>query len=82
MPAEVLIVNPHSLGLEHGDNPARADGTYGPPLDTVLEEDMVVTVDLPYIEVGFGAGHHEDMIRVTRVGYEPMHPEGDPLVIV
>jgi Xaa-Pro aminopeptidase len=82
MPAEVLIVNPHSLGLEHGDNPARADGTYGPPLDTALEEDMVVTVDLPYIEVGFGAGHHEDMLRVTRNGYEPMHPEGDPLVIV
>ena len=82
MPNEIIIVNPHSLGLEHGDNPARMDGPYSPLIDTVLEENMVITVDLPYIEVGWGAGHHEDMIRVTRNGYEPMHPEGDPLVIV
>ncbi len=82
MPDEIIIVNPHSLGLEHGDNPARMDGPYTPLIDTVLEVDMVITIDLPYIEVGWGAGHHEDMIRVTRNGYEPMHAEGDPLVIV
>ncbi len=82
MPNDIIIVNPHSLGLEHGDNPARMDGPYTPLIDTVLEENMVITIDLPYIEVGWGAGHHEDMIRVTRNGYEPMHPEGDPLVVV
>ncbi len=29
-----------------------------------------------------GAGHHEDLFRVTKTGYEPLHPVGDPLVIV
>jgi len=82
MPREIIIVNPHSVGLEHGDNPMRMDGVYAAPIDTVLEENMVLTIDLPYIEVGWGAGHHEDLIRVTKTGYEPMHPEGDPLVVV
>jgi Xaa-Pro aminopeptidase len=82
MRRETLIVNPHSVGLEHGDNPMRLDGTYGAPIDTVCEENMVITVDMPYVEVGFGAGHHEDLIRITKTGYEPLHPEGDPLVVV
>jgi Xaa-Pro aminopeptidase len=81
MPSEIIIINPHSVGLEHGDNPVRLDAG-GPPIDTVLEENMVITIDLPYIEVGWGAGHHEDMIRVTKTGYDPMHQEGDPLVVV
>jgi Xaa-Pro aminopeptidase len=82
MPPEIIIVNPHSVGLEHGDQPVRMDQPYAPLIDTVLEENMVLTIDLPYIEVGWGAGHHEDLIRVTKTGYEPMHPEGDPLVVV
>jgi Xaa-Pro aminopeptidase len=82
MPREIIIASAHSVGLEHGDHPTRLDYPYAPPIDTVLEENMVLTMDLPYMEVGWGAGHHEDLIRVTKTGYEPMHPEGDPLIVV
>jgi Xaa-Pro aminopeptidase len=48
----------------------------------VLEENMTITMDLPYIEVGWGAGHNEDLIRITKTGYEPLNEESDPLVVV
>jgi Xaa-Pro aminopeptidase len=43
---------------------------------------MVLTVDLPYIEVGWGAGHNEDLIRVTKTGFEPFNAISDPLEVV
>jgi Xaa-Pro aminopeptidase len=82
MPPEVLIVNPHSVGLEHGDNPGRPDVPFNKPVDIVLEPEMVITVDLPYLEVGWGAGHNEDLIQITRTGFVPMHELSDPLVVV
>ena len=48
----------------------------------MLKKDMVITVDLPFIEVGFGAGHNEDLLLITETGYEVMHSEEQPLVIV
>ena len=40
--------------------------------DLVFEENMVINVDLPYHELGWGAMHLEDMIRVTADGCEPL----------
>jgi Xaa-Pro aminopeptidase len=82
MPREILIVSPHTLGLEHGDSPMRIEGPYSPPVDHVLEENMVLTVDLPYIEVGWGAGHNEDLIRVTKTGFEFFNTLSDPLEVI
>jgi Xaa-Pro dipeptidase len=82
MPREILIVSPHTLGLEHGDSPFRIEGPYSKPVDHVLEENMVLTVDLPYIEVGWGAGHNEDLIRVTKTGFEYFNTLSDPLEVV
>ncbi len=82
MPREILIVSPHTLGLEHGDSPFRIEGPYSKPADHVLEENMILTVDLPYIEVGWGAGHNEDLIRVTKTGFEYFNTLSEPLEIV
>lgn len=84
MPGNILVINPHSVGLQHTDHPATLGlpGALATPIDHVLEENMTLTIDLPYIEVGWGAGHNEDLIRVTRSGYEALNAEGDPLVIV
>jgi len=82
MPREILIVNTHTLGLEHGDSPMRIESGYGAPIDHVLEENMVLTVDMPYIEVGWGAGHNEDLLRVTKTGFEPLNAITDPLEVV
>jgi Xaa-Pro aminopeptidase len=82
MPEKAIVANPHSVGLQHTDHPNRLDIGLPVPLDHVLEENMTITMDLPYIEVGWGAGHNEDLIRITRTGYEPLNEESDPLVVV
>jgi len=82
IPAQLVFVTPHSVGLSHTDQPYRLAGIDEAPLQHVLEENMVLTIDLPYIEVGWGSGHNEDLFRVTRTGYEALNPESDPLVVV
>ena len=79
---DVLIVNPHSLGLQHTDQPYRDDSPWRVGEDLTLEAGMVITVDLPYVEVGFGAGHNEDLVLITEDGFEPLHDEVDTLLIV
>jgi Xaa-Pro aminopeptidase len=68
-----VIATPHSVGLEHTDHPIpigpQLPGSMG---DLVFEENMVINVDLPYQELGWGAMHLEDMIRVTADGCEAL----------
>lgn len=69
---EFCLAVPHSLGLEHTDDPAimTRDGLdYGDP---VLEENMVINVDLPFIEIGWGSVHLEDTLLVTADGCRPL----------
>jgi Xaa-Pro aminopeptidase len=82
MPAKTIIVNPHSVGLEHGDNPARDDLPFEMLEDIVLEEDMVITVDLASLEIGWGFIHHEDLVRITKSGFEAIPSIEEPLTIV
>ena len=82
LPAHILSCTPHGVGLEHGDNPLRMDVPFGPAEDIALEENMVITIDLPYIEIGGHIGHHEDLIRITKTGFEPLNELGNPLVVI
>ncbi len=82
IPERLVFVTPHSVGLSHTDQPFRLAGIDNTPIEHVLEENMVLTIDLPYIEVGWGSGHNEDLFRVTRTGYEALNAESDPLVVV
>ena len=60
---------PHSVGLWHGDDPRRsADGK---PLDPVLEEGMILSVDCPVFDQGAGGtAHLEDLSLITASGAE------------
>ena len=82
MPDYAAFVTPHSVGLQHDDNPFRLSEFGIESFDHVLEENMTLTVDLPYLEVGYGCGHNEDLFRVTKTGYEPMNTEEDPFIIL
>ena len=82
LPEQVVIVVAHCVGLAHDDNPSHPDVPFTAPYDHILEENMVLTIDLANVEIGWGACHHEDMFRVTKTGFEYMGPPGDPLVIV
>jgi len=75
-------INLHSVGLQHIDHPNPLETPFAVDRDMVLEENMTVTLDLPYLQLGWGAGHNEDMLRITRTGYEVLNDESDPLVIV
>lgn len=82
MPAHAVFVTPHSVGLQHDDNPRRLPGFGINAMDHELEENMVLTVDLPFLEVGWGSGHNEDLFRVTRTGYEALNSEETPLIVL
>jgi Xaa-Pro aminopeptidase len=68
----VYAFNPHSVGLQHWDQPRTAlDGT---PVDLELEAGMVLSVDCPLLNSGVnGTTHIEDLTLITERGSEPIH---------
>lgn len=79
---EFFNVSPHSLGLEHTDNPMPVGAeTFGEADDFALEENMVINIDMPHVEYGWGGVHIEDTLRITRDGYEPLTSLDTGLVV-
>jgi Xaa-Pro aminopeptidase len=54
----------HGWGLERYDPPL-----ISPRVHTTLEEGMVLCIETPYYEVGWGGLLHEDNLVVTSSGY-------------
>ena len=73
-------VGPHSVGLQHTDQPYRDGLPFVVPADLTLEENMTLTVDLPTSLLGWGAIHHEDLLVVTKTGVEPLAAADGPLI--
>lgn len=59
----------HSLGLEHTDDPKPAGAQPQTRPDQVLVENMVVNVDMPHTEIGWGSVHMEDTVQITADGH-------------
>ncbi len=62
----------HSLGLEHTDDPKPVGSQPGLKPDAVLEPGMVVNVDMPFTEIGWGSVHIEDTVVITPHGCDPL----------
>lgn len=60
----------HGLGLEHTDDPKHACVQPQDKPDQTLLEHMVINVDLPHTEIGWGSVHMEDTVRITADGCE------------
>lgn len=75
-------VIPHSVGLQHTDEPYRDNLPFTVKDDLVLQENMTLTVDFPCLELGWGDCHLEDLVRITKDGVEPLATIDDPLVII
>jgi Xaa-Pro aminopeptidase len=73
---------PHSVGLQHTDQPYRDGVPFVVGDDLTLEENMTLTVDLPTSMLGWGAIHHEDLLVVTKTGLEPLATADGPLVVL
>jgi Xaa-Pro aminopeptidase len=62
----------HSVGLTHTDDPAPVGAMPGVKPDKPLAENMVINVDMPHVELGWGSVHIEDTVRITADGCEPL----------
>ena len=57
----------HAIGVVCYDDPL-----IGPNDHTVLEEGMVINIETPYYEVGFGGAHVENTFLITKTGCEAL----------
>jgi Xaa-Pro aminopeptidase len=57
----------HAIGVVCYDDPLIGPNDY-----TMLEEGMVINIENPYYEVGFGGAHVENTFRITKAGCEPL----------
>jgi len=60
----------HSLGLEHTDDPKAAGVQPQDKPDQILQAGMVINVDMPHTEIGWGSVHMEDTVVITADGCE------------
>ncbi len=60
----------HGLGLEHTDDPKSPGVQPQDKPDQVLQKGMVVNVDMPHSELGWGSVHMEDTVMITEDGCE------------
>ena len=67
----------HGIGLDGYDAP-----DFSPSSKEVLEEGMVVCLETPYYELGFGGLQVEDMIRVTAGGFKSLMSTGSELRVL
>jgi Xaa-Pro aminopeptidase len=79
-----VAVTPHSVGLSHTDEPGRdGPGSYWIKDDLVLEENMIISVDMPVLHTGIGGSAHlEDLTLITKDGSEQINDIGDRIIVV
>jgi Xaa-Pro aminopeptidase len=74
---------PHSVGLMHTDEPGEDAGGFYRKLDLTLCENMVLSVDCPVMDTGFGGSAHiEDLMLITADGATPLHALAEPTIVV
>ena len=78
---EFFYVSPHSIGLEHTDQPLPlGPETHGKNTDFTIERDMVLNIDMPYFEWGWGTMHLEDTFLVKDNNVEILTSMSSPLI--
>lgn len=79
-----FAVNPHSVGLHHSDEPNNADFATGFQKDNiVLTENMVLSVDMPVLDLGHGGtAHLEDLVLIGKDGAELINDTSNRFIMV
>ena len=70
---------PHSIGLSHTDEPGPGgSSTFWTKDNIVLEENMVLSIDMPIKASGIGGSAHlEDLTLITKDGAVQINDIGD-----
>jgi len=71
---------PHCVGLQHTDDPVPAGLHPGIKPNRVLEPGMVLNLDMPFVEWGWGTLHREDTVLVTDAGCELLTSDDETLI--
>ena len=78
-----LICNPHSVGLHHTDEPSIEGSNVFTKDNLELMEGMIISVDLPVVDVGLGGSAHlEDLVLIGKDGATLLNDSGDRVIIV
>ncbi|MEC9375165.1 MAG: Xaa-Pro peptidase family protein [Pseudomonadota bacterium] len=72
----------HSLGLEHTDDPKMPGVQPQEKPNQNLVEGMVVNVDMPFTELGWGSVHMEDTVLITSEGCERLGNSNFDLIVI
>lgn len=72
----------HGLGLEHTDDPKPEGVMPQTKGDQTLQKDMVINIDLPHTEVGWGSVHMEDTVIITDNGFRRLSQASMDLIEV
>lgn len=78
-----FAINPHSVGLHHSDDPGSQD--YLPYLkdNATLVENMVLSVDMPVLDIGHGGtAHLEDLVLIGKDGPELLNDTNNRFIVV
>ncbi len=78
-----LILGPHSVGLRHTDEPSARDfGTFEKD-NLTLQENMIISVDMPVLGSGLGGtAHLEDLVLIGKDGPELLNQTDDRFIVV
>ena len=78
-----FAINPHNVGLQHTDEPSRADFGLWMKDDIELQENMILSIDMPLLNNGIGGtAHLEDLVLIGKDGAELLNTSDDRLIIV
>jgi len=72
----------HGLGLEHTDDPKPEGVMPQTKGDQVLQKNMVINIDLPHTEIGWGSVHMEDTVVITDNGFQRLSEASMDLIEV
>ena len=78
-----FALSPHTIGLHHSDDENIAGfGSYA-KADITLEENMVLSVDMPLLDSGLGGSAHlEDLVIMTKDEPELINDTSDRFIVV
>ncbi len=79
-----VALTPHSIGLSHTDEPGKnGPGSFWQKDDLILEENMIISVDLPVLNTGIGGSAHlEDLTLITSDGGEQINDIGNRIIVL
>lgn len=78
-----LVLGPHSVGLRHTDEPGAKDFSPFEKENLTLQENMILSVDMPVLGSGLGGtAHLEDLVLIGKEGPELLNQSDDRFIVV